>query len=94
MLDQCAGGGQQVDEKEILDTLGLAGNLETARLMERIAVRDTAGALEALGRLYGNGKEVGSVLEELSALARICFCGRPPPRGGRRCSTAGMTRGL
>ena len=34
LLDQCAGGGQQVDEQAVLDTLGLAGNLETARLME------------------------------------------------------------
>ena len=35
LLDQCAGGNQRVDEREILDTLGLAGNLETAALMER-----------------------------------------------------------
>ena len=36
LLDQCAGAGQKVDEQEILDTLGLAGKLETAALMERI----------------------------------------------------------
>ena len=37
LLDQCSGGGQQVDEQAVLDTLGLAGNLETARLMELAA---------------------------------------------------------
>ena len=93
LLDQCAGGGQQVDEKEILDTLGLAGNLETARLMERIAVRDTAGALEALGRLYGNGKEVGSVLEELSALARDLLLRKTAPKGGAALLNGGYDEG-
>ena len=70
LLDQCAGGGKRVDEQDILDMLGLAGNLETAKLMGLIAGHDTAGALDTLARLYGNGKDVGAVLEELSSLAR------------------------
>ena len=37
LLDQCSGGREKVDEKEILDVLGLAGNLETAALMDQIA---------------------------------------------------------
>ena len=41
LLDQCSGGGQKVDEQAVLDTLGLAGNLETARLMELAARHDT-----------------------------------------------------
>ena len=32
LLDQCAGGKSSVDEQAILDTLGLAGNVETAAL--------------------------------------------------------------
>ena len=59
LLDQCSGGGQRIDEQTILDTLGLAGNLETAKLMGHIAGRDAAAALDTLGRLYGNGKDVG-----------------------------------
>ena len=59
LLDQCSGGGQQVDEQAVLDTLGLAGNLETARLMELAARHDTAAALETLSRLYAGGKDVG-----------------------------------
>ena len=89
LLDQCSGRGQQVDEQEILDTLGLAGNLETARLMELIAARDTAGALEALGRLYAGGKDMGSVLEELSALARDLLLRKTAPQGGASLLTGG-----
>ena len=55
LLDQCSGGRQQVDEQAILDTLGLAGNLETAALMGQIAAHQTADALETLARLYANG---------------------------------------
>lgn len=89
LLDQCAGGGQRVDEGAILDTLGLAGNLETARLMGLIAGRDTAGALETLARLYENGKDVGSVLEELSSLGRDLLLRKTAPQGGAALLTGG-----
>ena len=93
LLDQCSGGGGRVDEQAILNTLGLAGNLETAALMERAARRDTAGALETLGRLYENGKDVGSVLGELSALARDLLPRKTAPRGCASLLTGGTTRG-
>ncbi|MGI5933793.1 MAG: DNA polymerase III subunit gamma/tau [Lawsonibacter sp.] len=89
LLDQCAGGGQRVDEQDILDTLGLAGNLETAKLMGLIAGHDTAGALDTLARLYGNGKDVGSVLEELSSLARDLLLRKTAPQGGAALLTGG-----
>ena len=89
LLDQCAGGNQRVDEQEILDTLGLAGNLETAALMEHIARRDAAGALEALNRLYAGGKDVGSVLGELSALTRDLLLRQTAPQGGAALLTGG-----
>jgi len=82
LLDQCSGGDRRVDEQAILDALGLAGNLETAALMERLAARDTAGALDTLARLYANGKDVGSVLGELSSLARDLLLRKTAPRGG------------
>lgn len=93
LLDQCSGGGGRVDEEEILNTLGLAGNLETAALMEQAARRDTAGALETLGRLYGNGKDVGSVLGELSALARDLLLRKTAPRGCAALLTGGYDEG-
>ena len=81
LLDQCAGGKSAVDEQAILDTLGLAGNVETANLMDQLARRDTAAALDTLGRLYANGKDVGSVLGELSSLARDLLLRKTAPQG-------------
>ena len=89
LLDQCAGGGRTVDEEAILDILGLAGNLRTAALMEQIAQRDTAGALDTLAQLYAGGKDVGSVLSELSALARDLLLRKTAPQGGAALLTGG-----
>ncbi len=89
LLDQCCGTGQRVDEQVILDTLGLAGNLDTARLMERIAGHDTAGALELLGRLYANGKDISAVLGELNGLARDLLLRKTAPQRGAALLTGG-----
>jgi len=89
LLDQCSGGQGTVDEQTILDTLGLAGNIETAKLMERMAAHDTAAALDTLSRLYANGKDVGSVLSELSSLARDLLLRKTAPQGGAALLTGG-----
>ena len=89
LLDQCSGGRQQVDEQSILDTLGLAGNIETANLMGQIAGHDTSAALNTLANLYGNGKDVGSVLSELSSLARDLLLRKTAPQGGAALLTGG-----
>lgn len=83
LLDQCSLGGQgEIDEQIILDTLGLVGNLETARLMEQIARRESAAALETLSTLYMAGKEVAGLLDELSVLARDLLLRKTAPQGG------------
>lgn len=89
LLDQCSGGRQTVNEQEILDALGLVGNLETANLMEQLADRDTGAALETVARLYANGKDVGSVLGELSALTRDLLLRKTAPQGGATLLTGG-----
>ena len=89
LLDQCAGGRQTVDEQAILDTLGLAGTVETVALMGQLAARDTAAALGTLGRLYANGKDVGSVLGELSSLARDLLLRKTAPQGGSALMAGG-----
>ena len=93
LLDQCSGGRAKVDEKEILDVLGLAGNLETAALMDQIARRDTAAALDTLARLYAGGQDVASVLGELSALARDLLLRKTAPQGGASLLTGGYDEG-
>ena len=89
LLDQCAIPDGPIGAQEVLDALGLAGNLETARLMEQIGAGDTAAALETLARLYGAGKEVGSLLGELSALVRDLLVRKTAPRGGAALLTGG-----
>lgn len=89
LLDQCAVTDRPIGEQEVLDALGLAGNLETAGLMEQIGSGDTGGALETLGRLYGAGKEVGSLLDELAALARDLLIRKTAPKGGAPLLTGG-----
>ena len=89
LLDQCSGAGQRVDEQTVLDTLGLAGNIETANLMGQIAGHDTASALETLGKLYANGKDIGAVLGELTGLARDLLLRKTAPQGGAALLTGG-----
>ena len=89
LLDQCAGGGQRVDEQAILDALGLAGSVETANLMGQLAARDTAAALDTLGRLYANGKDVGTALGELSSLARDLLLRKTAPQGSAALMAGG-----
>ncbi len=89
LLDQCATSNGPIDEKQVLDALGLAGNLETARLLEQIGSGETGSALETLARLYGAGKEVGSLLNELSALVRDLLVRKTAPKGGAALLTGG-----
>ncbi len=95
LLDQCATGseGAELGEREILDALGLAGNVETAALMGEIARRDTAGALDRLDKLYAAGKDVGSLLNELSSLTRDLLIRKTAPRGGSGLLTGGYDEG-
>ncbi len=89
LLDQCVTPSGAIGEREVLDALGLAGNLETAKLMEQIGGGDCAGALETLARLYGAGKDVGSLLGELSSLTRDLLIRKTAPQGGAALLTGG-----
>lgn len=70
LLDQCAASGETVDSAAVLDTLGLAGNLQTAQLLAHILNRDVPSALSLFGELYDNGRDGVTVLRELAALIR------------------------
>ena len=89
LLDQCAAAGGTIDSAAVLDALGLAGNLQTAQLMDCVLRRDTKAALLMLHRLYGSGKDVGAVLGELSALARDLLISKTAPEGGAALLTGG-----
>ena len=89
LLDQCAGSGETVDSAVVLDVLGLAGNLQTAQLLEHILRRDAKEALLLLNHLYSGGKDVGAVLGELSTLVRDLLLRRTAPEGGAALLSGG-----
>lgn len=90
LLDQCAAAGGTVDSRVVLEVLGLAGNLQTAQLMEHILNRDTQAALLLLNDLYAGGKDVGAVLGELSALTRDLLLRKTAPSGGAALLSGGF----
>lgn len=90
LLDQCAAAGGVIDAKTVLDVLGLAGNLQTAQLMECILRRDAKAALLLLNQLYAGGKDVGAVLNELSTLTRDLLLRRTAPEGGAALLSGGF----
>lgn len=90
LLDQCAAAGGVIDAKTVLDVLGLAGNLQTAQLMECILRRDAKAALLLLNQLYAGGKDVGAVLNELSTLTRDLLLHRTAPEGGAALLSGGF----
>ena len=90
LLDQCAAAGGTIDAAAVLDALGLAGNLQTARLMELILARDAQGALLLLDELYKGGKDMGAVLSELSTLTRDLLLRKTAPKGGAALLSGGF----
>lgn len=90
LLDQCTGSGGRVDQERVFEVLGLAGNLETAALLDCAAAGDTAGALERLARLYAGGKEMSALVGELSALVRDLLVRKTAPQAGAALMTGGF----
>ena len=89
LLDQCSAAGGAIGAREVLDVLGLAGNVQTAQLMELILRRDAKAALLLFHRLYAGGKDVGAVLGELSTLARDLLILSTAPEGGAALLSGG-----
>jgi len=93
LLDQCAATGGVIDAQAVLDTLGLAGNVQTAQLMALILQRDAKAALLLLHKLYTGGKDVDAVLGELATLARDLLISSTAPEGGAALLSGGYDAG-
>ena len=89
LLDQCAAVEGNIGAEQVLEVLGLAGNLQTAKLMELILNRDAQGAILLLHQLYSGGKDVGAVLGELSTLARDLLIRMTAREGGEALLSGG-----
>ena len=81
LLDQCC-TGSTVDEERVYSAVGLAGTLRTAELFRRISRRDSAGAVDLIAELYQDGKDISSLLSELSSLYRDLLLANLAPKGG------------
>ena len=89
LLDQCAATGGNIGAQEVLDILGLAGNVQTAQMLGFILQHDAKAALLLLHKLYAGGKDVGAVLGELSTLARDLLISSTAPEGGAALLSGG-----
>ena len=89
LLDQCAASGGTVDSAAVLNTLGLAGHLQTAALLEHILRKDVPSALSLFGELYDNGRDGVTVLRELAALVRDLLLKRTAPEGSAALLSGG-----
>lgn len=89
LLDQCRANNGPVDEDAVIRALGMMGNVETAKLLNALAAGDTAAALSTLGRLYGAGKDIKTLLGELSALCRDLLIRKTAPQAGTSLLTGG-----
>ena len=89
LLDQCGAAGGRIDSGRVLDVLGLAGNVQTADLMDCVLRRDAQAALLLLDQLYSGGKDVGALLGELSTLTRDLLIRMTAPEGGAALLSGG-----
>ena len=82
LLDQCRLAPGTIDSGAVLDVLGLAGSVQTQKLMGCILRRDSADALALFDELYRGGKDVAALLSELADLGREMTIAKAAPEGG------------
>ena len=83
LLDQCASACTgELTEELVCRTLGLAGAKRTAELLMAAAKQDTAAALSIFETLYTEGKDLGALFDELSALCRDLLVLKAAPKSG------------
>ena len=92
LLDQCSGA--KIDRERVLSAIGLAENEAICRLMEAIQRGDSDTALSILNSLYQAGKDVASVLEQLSALHRDLLLRFVAPGSGSGLMSGGYSDAL
>ena len=71
LLDQCAGASQgRITAESIYSCLGLAGQQRSAEMLACVAAGDKAKLLDTFAALYASGKDLGAMIDELTALCR------------------------
>ncbi len=93
LLDQCSSAAE-ISLKQVLEAIGLAGRTESENLLRATLRGDASEALSILDRLYSEGKDVSSVLEELITLQRDILITKIAPRGGWNLQSGGYDASL
>ncbi|MGE4354658.1 MAG: DNA polymerase III subunit gamma/tau, partial [Oscillospiraceae bacterium] len=88
LLDQCA-GREEITADDVLTAMGLAGNRRTAELLQFIESGDTQGAMACFTRLWMDGKEPETLLDELASLYRDVLMSKIAPKGSTDLLTGG-----
>jgi DNA polymerase-3 subunit gamma/tau len=81
LLDQCV-SGDVVDLTRVQDTLGLVGNQDLLKLVDLVAARNVLGALSILNELYDDGRDMTSLLSEMTAFFRDLLIFKISPDSG------------
>ncbi len=90
LMDQCMGGGSELGEEQVLQVLGLAGQVEIVRLMDCIVRNDSTAALARIAQLYRDGKDMSALLGELSDLVRDLLIRQMAGAGGESLLSGGF----
>ena len=80
LLDQCS-GAENIDEAAVLSAMGLSGTQHTAELLDHVLARDVPATLNLFDRLWNDGKDPFTVLEELATLLRDILLIKVAPKG-------------
>ena len=80
LLDQCA-SGSVIDTETVLNAMGLSGSLAISETVGFIRSGNVSAALELFSRLWKNGKDPSSFLQELSAFFRDALLLMLAPKG-------------
>ena len=89
LLDQCA-GGDTIDKKAVLSSMGLAGTNNTSQLLSALSAFDIEQALTIFDALWTGGKNPHTVLAELATLLRDVLMVKLAPKGGRSLLRGGF----
>ncbi len=83
LLDQCASATQgPVTVESIYRCLGLAGAQSTVQMLNYAADKATGELLRLFSELYAAGKDLGAMVDELTALCRDLLILKTAPKSG------------
>ncbi len=91
LLDQCS-AADTIDVESVYATMGLAGNRRVAQMLDRILKRETAAVLQEFAAMWMDGKDPGTLLNELNSLLRDVLMIRVAPRGAEELISGAYDR--